>query len=80
MDEEQEVIMGIQVGNTTYFELEANKTYSFKYNNVNHSFTVSEDDIEKGSMYVDRDEISKTQVKIPKGTYLVVGDFNEMKF
>ena len=80
MDEEKEPIMGSQVGSNAYFELEVNKTYSFKYNDVNYSFTVSNDDIEKGSVYIDRGDVSKIQVKIPKGTYLVVDQFNGMNF
>lgn len=80
MDEDQEVIMGTQVGNSTYFELQAGSTYTFKRMNKEYTFTLSEEDIDAGYVFVMNETIEKVQFKVPKGHYLIASDLEGMEF
>ena len=80
LDENQEVIMGTDVGYQTYFELQVGKSYTFTISGIRYSFTVTETDMDAGYVFIVSDSIKKTQVKVPANHYLIVSEYNQMKF
>lgn len=80
MDEEQEIIMGTQVGYYTYFELQEGKSYTFKYSNHNYSFTVEDEDVNAGYIFIINESIEKIQFKVPQEYYLIVQNLDNMEF